>query len=428
MTTFVGLDFGTSNGALAILSPDGTTRLASFATASGAAEVFPSVLYMTAGPPPARARRSFAGHQATARYLAADDHRSGRFLQSLKSYLADRRFTDTAVLGKRYALEDLVALIIRHLVHDAGLTHGADVAVVVGRPVRFAGADDEAEDERSERRLQECLRRAGIEHVTFEFEPVAAAYAYEQRLTRDELILIGDFGGGTSDFTIVRVGPGARREGRGRILGTAGIGIAGDAFDRVLVRHVVAPRLGMGSDYLSPPDRVLPIPVWPYEKLERWHYLSFLRTPDTIAMLERLRRAAQQPAAIGALLSLIQNDLGLPLHQSVQRAKFALSVRHETAFRFEAADVSMRVRITRAEFEGWASEEAARLGATIDHLMAASGVAPSAVDRVFLTGGTSFVPMVRRLFVERFGAGKITGGGELTAVATGLALRAREMS
>ncbi len=259
-------------------------------------------------------------------------------------------------------------------------------------------------------------------------EPVAAAYAYETRLDRDERILIGDFGGGTSDFTIVSVGPGVRTRGRraSDIIGTDGVAIAGDAFDKRIIRNLVAPRLGMGGEYLSPPNKFLPIPSWPYERLERWHYLSFLKSAQTLEMLERIQRTASTPERLEAFLLLIKLELGYQLHEAVQRTKFTLSADDEAEFAFESGPVTIRKKVTRVEFERWIADEVTAMAACVDRLMAGSGLVAGDIDRVFLTGGSSFVPAVRRIFTDRFGGAKVAGGNELTSVATGLALRARE--
>ena len=219
-----------------------------------------------------------------------------------------------------------------------------------------------------------------------------------------------------------------RRRGRqtSDIIGTDGVPIAGDAFDKRIIRNLVAPRLGMGGEYLSPPNKFLPVPSWPYERLERWHYLSFLKSPSTLEMLERIRRTASTPERLEAFLLLIKNELGYQLHEAVQRTKFELSAATEAEFAFESGPVSIRKKVTRADFEKWIAEEIASMSGCVDRLMTASGLAYGDIDRVFLTGGSSFVPAVRRIFVERFGDEKVTGGEELTSVATGLALRARE--
>jgi hypothetical chaperone protein len=182
----------------------------------------------------------------------------------------------------------------------------------------------------------------------------------------------------------------------------------------------------MGGEYLSPPDKFLPVPSWPYERLERWHYLSFLKSPVTLEMLERIRRTASTPERLEAFLLLIKNGLGYQLHEAVQRTKFELSLSVESEFAFESGPVTIRKKVTRADFEKWIAEELASMSECVDRLMAASGLSCGDIDRVFLTGGSSFVPAVRQIFVDRFGGERVTGGDELTSVATGLALRARE--
>ena len=228
--------------------------------------------------------------------------------------------------------------------------------------------------------------------------------------------------------TIIVVGPGVRQRGRraSDIIGTDGVPIAGDAFDKGIVRHLVAPRLGLGGEYLSPPNKFLPVPSWPYERLERWHHLSFLKSPSTLDMLERVQRTASTPERLEAFLLLIKNDLGYQLHEAVQRTKFELSASTESEFAFESGPVTIRKKVTRADFEQWIAEELTTMAGCVDRLMAASDLAFADIDRVFLTGGSSFVPAVRQIFVDRFGAAMVTGGEELTSVATGLALRARE--
>lgn len=164
---------------------------------------------------------------------------------------------------------------------------------------------------------------AGFEHVDFELEPVAAACSYESTLDHDELILIGDFGGGTSDFSLLRVGPGARMPGRGQrdVLGHSGVGLAGDAFDARIVRKLVSPALGSNSEARSL-NKILPaVPAWIYANLERWHYLSFLRTNNVREILKSARIRALEPEKIEALIAIVEQDLGFQLHQAVQRVK-----------------------------------------------------------------------------------------------------------
>ena len=421
----VGLDFGTSNSAVTCVDAAGVAQLAHFSGPSGVTDTFPSVLHfereLENGVPVLRA---YAGATAIERYLSHDS--PGRLMRSLKAYLADRSFDGTSLYGRRLTLADLIGAFLRKLLEAAAVTLGPIPArVVAGRPVNFSNERTETANEFALAQLRTAVQAAGFEDIAFEYEPVAAAYSYEQTLQRDELILVGDFGGGTSDFSILPVGPGMRDgAGKREILGNDGVAIAGDAFDRQIVRHLVAPALGFGTEYQAAPDKRLPIPNWPYAGLEQWHSLSLLNRPMVEQLLERLRPLALEPAKVDAFAYFIEADLGFQLHESVKALKIALSHAPVATFEFNCGPAMIRRDVARAEFEGWIRAELAAIGASVDRLLAATGVRSGDIDHVFLTGGSAFVPAVRQLFVDRFGPGKIAGGGEFTSVATGLALRA----
>jgi hypothetical chaperone protein len=259
-------------------------------------------------------------------------------------------------------------------------------------------------------------------------EPIAAAYAYGSTLDHDELILIGDFGGGTSDFSLITVGPGVRRRGRrpGDLLGSMGLGLAGDAFDARIIRKLVSPALGADSMARSV-KKILPaVPAWIYANLERWHYLSFLRTREVTELLKSAYARALDPEKIEALINLVQEDLGYQLHQAVQRVKMELSERESAQFRFHDGSMDLDIAVTRAEFESMIADQLEAIENCVTALFASTGVDMREVDRVFLTGGTSFVPAVRRIFESRFGAERVRTGEAFTSVARGLALRAEE--
>jgi hypothetical chaperone protein len=410
----IGIDFGTTNSAIAQRESD-TVHLIPF----GGAETFRSVLYFPAGRSPV-----LAGPAAISAYLAehAEGESSGRLVQSIKSLLASRSFTSTNISGRRYTAQDLVTVLLHAIRKEAGdllpltLHH-----VTAGRPVRFVGAETEEDEELAVTRLKSAFLTAGFGEVTLAFEPVGAAYAYESRLDRDELILIADFGGGTSDFCLMPVGPRSRsKRGPRVILGNEGIPLAGDAFDATIVRHVVSPLLGEGSDYTSL-HKLLPVPSSIYRKLERWHHLSFLRSPDTLRTLRSIERAALEPERIAKLIALIENDLGLQLHRAVQQAKFELSRSAGAQFHFHHSALDMEQYIARADFEEWISPELDQIRAAVDRLLESTATTPESIDRVFLTGGTSLVPAVRRVFEHLFGEAKISSGDEFTSVAKGLA-------
>jgi hypothetical chaperone protein len=210
------------------------------------------------------------------------------------------------------------------------------------------------------------------------------------------------------------------------MLGTSGLGLAGDAFDARIVRKLVSPALGSGSHARSL-NKILPaVPAWIYANLERWHYLSFLRTRNVMEILKSARIRALEPEKIEALITLVEEDLGYQLHQAVQRVKFELSQSQQAEFHFRDGSMDLRIPVAQAEFEAWIGEELQAIEHCVDKLLNTTGVSPNDVDCVFLTGGSAFVPAVRRIFTKRFGENRIRGGNEFTSVAHGLALRAEE--
>ncbi len=425
---YVGMDFGTTNSAVAVAGRQGAAKIAQFSTAAGPASTLRSVLAFDRHHRDAAGRvLPLVGPEAIDAYLQGDGE--CRLLQSFKSYLTSRAFTGTSILGTTYALEDLIALIVTHLRHHAASGNGGPVErVVAGRPVRFVAEGGEEEDDFAIGRLRDAFAKAGIGEVVFEYEPIAAAYYYERDLTDDETVLVADFGGGTSDFCLIRLGPG--RAGLNRpedaIIGTGGVGIAGDAFDRRIVRHGVGGHFGRDATFESN-GKILPVPAWIYGKLERWHHIGFLNVPSTLRLLRDLERKVDRPEQLQQLLGLIEYNLGYHLYRAVERAKRDLSQAEATDFIFHHDPVTVGRRITRAEFEGWIAPELGAIEACVESLLAGTGTPAAAVDRVFLTGGSSLVPAVRAIFASRFGAAKLSAGGEFISVASGLAHRAREV-
>ena len=413
---FFGIDFGTTNSSVARVT-GGQVDLLTFSNGSLSSR---SILYLERA---ARGVLSSTGPAAIERYLAAhaEGLPPGRLIQSLKSYLPVQSLTTTEVFGRPYTLEDLISRILADLRQQAEQQWGQRIrSATVGRPVRFVGAESEADEAFALNRLRAAFTRAGFEHITFELEPLAAASAYQATLSHNETILIGDFGGGTSDFSLLKVGP----QGEGReVLATSGLPFAGDAFDARLVRHLVAPALG--SESLARGGKSIPaLPAWIYANLERWHYLSFLRTRNVLELVSAAIKRAEDPGKIEALRDLIEQDLGYQLHQAVQRTKTTLSQQPRADFVFagpEAGTLDLRTSVLRTQFEQWIAPELTQIAHAVDALLTESRLAPKDIDRIFLTGGTSFVPAVRAIFEQRF-PNRITTGNEFTSVAQGLAL------
>ena len=429
----VGIDFGTTNSSMALAGAQAGKangiQIATFPFAGSLTPSYRSVIYLEQLKSAAGVRRvhSLTGPAAIEYYLDAEE--KGRLIQSLKSHLPSKLLTSTSIFGRNYAVEDLISRILKDLRLAAEAQMGHKIhSAVVGRPVRFVGSESDEDDDFAVSRLRTAFAHAGFEHVEFELEPVAAAWAYESTLDHDELILIGDFGGGTSDFSLLRVGPSVRARGRTNedLLGSSGVGLAGDAFDARIVHHMVSPALGSNSEVRSG-NKLLPaVPSWIYARLEHWHHLSFLRTNNVREILKRATTLALEPEKIEALSALIDEDLGYQLHQAVQRVKFELSQHESAEFRFDKGGMDLRIALTRADFEFWIRDDLQQVEACIDSLLQKSGVASTEVDRVFLTGGTSFVPAVNRIFASRFGEDRIRRGNEFTSVAHGLALRAAD--
>lgn len=417
----VGIDFGTTNSAIASADGQGRVRLVQFPAAAGLVTAYRSLLYLEQTRTKARTHlHSWSGPEGIERYLAAEP--KGRLIQSLKSYLSSRTLTGTEVFGKTQMLEDLVARILADLRKHAEAYFGSSIqAATVGRPVRFVGAESVADDTFALERLRDAFSRAGFKHVEFEFEPVAAAWHYASTLHQEELVLIGDFGGGTSDFSLLKLRPQAAQPD---LLATSGVGLAGDAFDARLVRRLVSPHLGADTLERSGDKTLVAVPSWVYRRLEHWHHLSFLRTRAVSQMLRAARVRAFEPEKIAALSELIESDLGYQLHQAVQRTKIALSAYDHAEFHFHHHGIRLEAPVTRAQFESWIAGDLASIEQAVQEIMTSSRLKDTAVDRVFLTGGSSLVPAVRRIFERRFGADRIRTGDEFTSVASGLALRA----
>ena len=427
----LGIDFGTTNSVIALLQPDGQVATARYAVGAAELEVFRSVLCFWAeeGLAGRAALRHAAGPEAIEAYL--DDPLGSRLIMSLKSYLAQRSLGEVRILGRMYPLEELAALLLRGLMASAagslagplggpldGQAALAGARVVAGRPVRFVG--ETADDALGERRLREAFAAAGWSDIAVALEPEAAGYRFASTLEGAATVLVGDFGGGTSDFSILRFDPGARRPVEA--LGHAGVGLAGDALDYRIIDRVISPLLGKGSTYTVMGGSPLPVPPAWYASFARWHRLSLMRAPKTLREIAEVMRTAEAPERLAQLVRLVEDEAGYALYQSVSAAKAALSRAEATVLRFDHRGFRVEAEIARADFEAWIAPELARFAAAIDRALADAGLRPGEVDRVFLTGGTSLVPAVRRLFETRFDPARIAGGSEFVSVAEGLAL------
>ena len=415
MAATIGIDFGTTNSVLAVLDGQGRSHSLRF----GTDDVFRSVLCFWAEQQGVGSKlHHAAGPAAIGAYL--DDPLDSRLIMSMKTYLAQRSFTETRIFGRRFTLEMLIATFLRALLAASGLDP-AGARIVAGRPVRFAG--EFPDHELGETRLRAAFAEAGLPEVELALEPEGAGYRFARTLTRPATVLIGDFGGGTSDFSLLRFTPGAG--GGVAPLGHSGIGIAGDVFDYRIIDRVISPLLGKGDVYRVMGTE-LPVPPEYFSAFARWHRLSLMRTPRTLRAIEEVARASAHPERLRGLVQLIDQELGYQLYQTVSSVKAALSGQDSAVLSFHHAGLAIEAEVTRTEFESWIADDLAQLDGTIGRVLEQAGLSDDAVDHVFLTGGTSFVPAVRALFDRRFGAARVVAGGEFVSVAEGLALIGRD--
>lgn len=404
-----GVDFGTSNSAVAL--PSG--ELLRVAHGARDARLFRSVLFF-----PEDDTSIYAGEEAIEQYVADG---VGRFIQSVKSWLPSTGFRATQIRNRMVTLEELVSLILRPLKAAAEASFGGPLdEVVMGRPAVFS-TDPEGEA-LAEKRLLAAAHKAGFKEVTFLIEPIAAALAYEAQLTRDELVLVGDFGAGTSDFTLMRLGP-SRRDNPDRrpdVVGRAGLRIAGDRFDAQIMKHKLLPYFGEGTTYTQPfSTRRLDVPRHLLSRLLSWHEMSFIRDPGTQALIAQMEKTSDRPEAVIALQDLVAENLGYQLFRAIEAAKVQLSKEDEATLDFEEARIHLHERITRQEFDAFCQPLVDEIEASVVGLFDAAHLEHK-VDAVFLTGGTSQIPLVRSLFARRFGEGQIRTGDSFTSVAEGL--------
>ena len=430
MTYSIGIDFGTTNSVVAIASgnghvesvqwpaampgPDGETLTETFRTA---------LMFWQEGRPPAAKLHHVAGPQAIARAVAG--HADQRFIQSIKTYVASSAFTEARLFGKKFTVEELVATFLTHLLHNPdGPALAQAQCVISGRPVVFAGLN--ANEALAVSRLRKAYGLAGFPSVDFAFEPLGAAYYYARGLQRDETVLVADFGGGTSDFSLMHF---ARHDNKtvAAALSHGGCPRAGDSFDYRLIDHLVAPQLGKGSQVRSF-GKMLPLPAYLHSAFAQWHQLSFLKSAATMAEIRQLIAASTAPGQLEALADIIQQDLGFELHQAIAATKVALSGSETASLRFNAGGVQISAEVCRRDFEAWIAPDLAEIASAMEGTLKRANVEARHVDAVFLTGGSSYVPAVHRLFAQRFGEERIHVGHAFQSVARGLALYAADQA
>jgi hypothetical chaperone protein len=405
----LGLDFGTTNTVVSQRRGDDVTTLA-FNTKHGLIDTVRTVLAFWQEPGGAGPSMA-VGRDALAEFSEFPD--DTRLLQSLKSYAANALFRQSMILNRSYTFPQLMREFIEQLFKLSDVDLEGVGKIVVGRPVKFAGY---APDEKlALSRYTEVFKAIGITEIEFVFEPVAAAVTFARRLTSAATVLIADFGGGTTDFSVMRLkAPGDNTAHD--VLGVGGIGIAGDQFDYRIVTNAILPFLGLGTHYKSMGGKSLELPRHAFNSFARWNELSFLRTTSEYSELKNLLRLAEAPKMLERFFHIVDHSKGLGLYDAVSDVKRQLSQKDSAQLSFEG----LKIEIKRSDFESWIADDLERISNALSTTLDKVALKDSEIDSVFLTGGTSLVPKVRQIFSDRFGESKLYAGDELISVAKGL--------
>ncbi|MEM7802817.1 MAG: Hsp70 family protein, partial [Chloroflexota bacterium] len=356
-------------------------------------------------------------------YVFADVLSPGRLFLSIKSGLREPDYLGTVVGQHYYPLEDIIALYmtVTKTRAEQQLSDRSIDEIVLGRPVRFAF--DPQNDALAQRRLLDSALRAGYKKIHFQYEPVAAAYAYATTVSSPENVLIFDFGGGTLDITIMHI------DGKGRheILSTGGIPVAGDIFDQKMTRAKLPKHFGEGSHY-STDHKNMPVPSWIYDIFSNWQRILELQSPENLEILDEIAQTAHRPREIQALRTLVGDNYGLQMFDAVEQAKRRLSDDMGTLITFTGPNFNVRQLITRTEFESIIGEEVRSIERHLDEMLSQAGLTPDQIDSVVRTGGSAEIPIFRRMLLTKFGPDKVRQIDTFSSVTAGLGICAAHVA
>lgn len=407
-----GLDFGTSNSTLGVADDAGARMLA----LEAGHETLPSAIFFDF-----ETHRPAFGRAAINAYVAGGD---GRLMRSIKSVLGTSLIDEETLLGRRrVGFREVIGLVIRHIKEEGELRCGRELTHVVhGRPVHFVDGDDAA-DRRAEDALADIARASGFTDISFQYEPIAAALAYEAQINAEQIALIADIGGGTSDFSIVRIGPDrARRAERADdILANDGVRIGGTDFDRLLSLEAVMPHLGYRSPLLRPG---LLTPNHLYVDLATWAKINFLYSPAVLADVGRLVKEAKHPQLIRRLVTVLEEHLGHALAMKVEEAKIALSGASTYDIDLSLVEKGLDAPSTRGRLAAAVADPVERLAAMTTDCLRQAGLRADQVDAIFLTGGSTLLPAVRGAITGALPEARIVEGDKFGAVGLGLTIEA----
>jgi len=407
-----GVDFGTTNSTVGLCASGADPILV---PVEGDQVTIPSALFF--GLDDGRVR---FGRAAVHDYMEGVD---GRFMRALKSILGSSLMKETTQVGRnRMTFQGMIGRFLRHLREQLEKAGGEADQVVFGRPVFFVDGD-EAADRAAQDQLAAAGHAEGFRHIEFQFEPVAAALHVERTLNAEALALVVDIGGGTSDFSVLRLSPerSQKIDRRDDILSTTGVHVGGTDFDRWLSIARVMPHFGLGT---KTRDGKRHLPVWYFNDMATWHRINQLYTARTLRDIHELMREAAEPAKLARYEHLLEHRSGHRLAAQVEAAKIELTDAPEAVIRLKEPGLSFEVPVTRGEFEAASSQLVARISGAIGDALQDAGVEAGAIDTVILTGGGAQVPLVKAAATSRFPGARIAPSDQFGSVGLGLAIDA----
>jgi hypothetical chaperone protein len=411
------IEFGTSNSLLCGVTARAVDAPLALDPHASDPSVFRSILFFS------ESSEQYFGAEALERYVAEGMH--GRFLRSLKRFLPMPGFEETRIGSKAVRLEELIGVFLREMRKRANQHYGTDVRrALFGRPARFSESDEN--DALAQDRLEAAANFAGFDEVHFCPEPIAAAYDFRNLLTEPKLVLVADFGGGTSDFTVTRLVPG---ETEAEVLAMGGVSVAGDAFDGSIMRHKVSRHLGSQVKYKVPfGSNVLSMPRPLMESLCSPAETCLLAQRDIMTFLRDIKSGSLGPddkQHIEQLLCLVEDSLGFQIFETIEHTKRELSDHERTEFVFDYPGIDIKEPILRTEFESFSSPQVETILGSLDRTLSESGMTASDIDLVCCTGGTARVASLASGIQQRFGQEKLVRLRSLHSVIQGLGERAR---
>ena len=408
-----GIDFGTTNSALSIYDEEKKEIISTFTV--------PSLLYFQQEQASAAPLSYAVGEEAIAAYL--NDGMKGRFMKSIKRILPRSSFIETRVHNKRLNATDLVAYILSELKHKADNLIGEDCRkAVIGRPV-FFDDDHTDKDALAQKRLSKAAEQSGFDNVRFQFEPIGAAFAYEKTISKKERVLVADLGGGTTDFTYLLLDPEkiGHKDRRNDIIATGGIYIGGDSFDSAFMWEKGTPHFGKDTQYEAGPGKMLTVPVSLFANICSWEQMNFFNGQKIKNDIDNYYYYSKQNRKFKNLLTLINNNLGYSVFQSIERTKVELSKANASNFSYRQMDIEINDPISLENYNKIIEKDLNKISTYLDEFLKNAQIKPEEIDSLFLTGGTSLVAAVKQLFETKFPNTPVHSADNFISVAKGLA-------